>query len=301
MPSKLRSKSVQFYNWAARFFGSFPQCAASFLSNLRAKRFFYVEISQQGLQASKRSDTIFIFGGGASIARIAPEQWEAIRNHDTMTFSYSIVQKFVPVKFHLIRELGLTGHDTSDRKEPWRKIFDSYADVAKSNPNYRNTVYAVQGGWFAYAGNRLIGGKFLPKGSRIFRFVNGYRYPDAPPSSSFERGLTHGPSTVTDCVNFAAILGYKTIVLCGIDLKDRRYFWNDPGIDAYAISGITDSGGGEYAGEGNLEEQHRTGDKMLRWAVLWKDELSSRGITLSIFNPDSKLAETLPLYSVVDG
>lgn len=294
LPNALHPFFRDINGWSRRFFGSFWRCLAAGFAN-KYGRSGAVAIGEDELRTRKRSDTIYIFGSGYSLNNLTAGDWSAIEKNDTMGFSYFVLQKYVRMDFHLIRELGVTAHDNNERKDNWRDIFGAYGKILRTNTRYKDAVFVVQGGWPAYVGNRFVGGGFLPPGARLFRYRNGKRG-NYPPARSFAEGLTHGPATVTDCVNFASILGWRRIVLCGIDLYDRRYFWQAPDRDFFGIPGLTDQGGGEYSGEGDLTSQHRTSEPMLKWAALWKSELAAQGIALEILNPKSRLAAVLPVH-----
>ncbi len=245
----------------------------------------------------RRSDTIYILGSGYSINELTSAQLRKIEGHDTMGFSLFVMHTSLRVDYHLLRELGFTAHDNDKRRDIWRQVFGSYADILQSNSAYRDTKYFIQGGWHAVTGNRFVGRGYLPSGSLVARYRNGLRG-NFPPATSFAEGITHGPSTVTDCVNIAALLGWKRIVLVGIDLYDRRYFWHARDRGHLSIPGLTDAGGGEYAAEIDNDLLHRTAMPMKQWAQLWRDQLLSRGISLEIVNPKSLIAGILPIHVI---
>lgn len=257
------------------------------------------EIGEPALRAARRSETIYIFGSGYSLNALTEADWRAIERHDTLGFSYFALQKYVRADFHLIRELGVTAHDNDKRKDIWRDVYADYARVLRENPRYRDTIYVVQAGWTAYAGNRFVGLGYLPEAARLFRYRNGLRGAH-PPAESFAQGLTHGPATVTDCVNFASVVGWRRIVLCGIDLYDRRYFWHSKNRAHFELPCLTDRGGGEYAGEGEIGALHRTSAPMRDWAERWRAYYVARGISLEVLNPKSLLAEILPIHKLRD-
>ena len=49
-----------------------------------------------------------------------------------------------------------------------------------------------------------------------------------PYSRSFNSGIVHGFGSVISVVNIAYLMGWKHIVLVGIDLYDHRYFYLPP-------------------------------------------------------------------------
>ncbi len=255
-----------------------------------------VEVSPEAA-VRRRSDTIYILGSGYSVNELSPEQLRRIEEHDTMGFSLFVMHTTLRVDYHLLRELGFTAHDNDKRRDIWRQVFARYAEILRTNAAFRDTVYFVQGGWNAVTGNRFVGRGYLPPGAKVARYRNGLRG-NHPPAASFAEGITHGPSTVTDCVNIAALLGWKRIVLVGIDLYDRRYFWHARDRGHLSIPGLTDAGGGEYAAEIDNDLLHRTAMPMKQWAQLWRDRLLSRGVSLEIVNPKSLIAGILPVHAI---
>jgi hypothetical protein len=255
-----------------------------------------VELAPDAL-VRRRSDTIYIFGSGYSINELTQAQLRKIEAHDTMGFSFFVMHTGVRVDLHLIRELGATAHDPDKQRVIWRKVFRGYSHILRTNPAYRDTVYFVQAGWAAVMGNRFVSRGNLPSGARVARYRNGLRG-DAPPAASFAEGITHGPSTITDCVNIAALLGWKRIVMAGVDLYDRRYFWHAPDRGHLSLPGITDAGGGEYAAELDNDLIHRTAVAMKLWARSWREALLARGVSLEIVNARSLIADILPVHRI---
>lgn len=296
VPQSLYPALRDLKSWSERFFGSFGYCLTASVAHTFKSPAVRL-IGEEEIRRRRRSDTIYIFGSGYSLNDLTPADWSEIEKHDTMGFSYFALQSYVRADFHLIRELGLTSHDPEHRKYEWREVFGAYAKVLSENPRYTDTVFVVQGGWFAYAGNRLVSEGCLPTGAKLFRYRNGRRGP-YPPARSLSEGLTHGPGTVTDCVNLAAVMGWRRIVLCGIDLYDRRYFWQARDRKFFAIPGLTDRGGGEYSGEGDVTAAHRTSEPMMTWAASWKAHLADQGIALEVLNPKSRLAGVLPVHRI---
>ena len=87
-------------------------------------------------------------------------------------------------------------------------------------------------------------------------------------------------------MNFAYLIGWKRIVLAGVDLYDRRYFWLDRdtprSVDVGRGAGVDDTH--DRLGSGIVAE-------LARWAAFLADE----GVELSVLNPRSLLADVLPV------
>jgi hypothetical protein len=244
----------------------------------------YRILSAAEVVATRRSDTVFIFGSGYSINDISPGEWRHFSQHDTLSFNWFLYQQWVRIDYHLIREVS-----TNDfRPDVWKPALHEYADLLRTNPHYRDTVFLVQRGWRAINGNRLLGLALLPPGARVFRFKNRARHHYEPPSESFARGLAHSATTVGTCVNFAYLMGWRSIVMVGVDMYDHRYFWLGPDEARESIDlprrGLT------------VADPFPAAGSMIAALGAWGRLLAARGVTLSVYNPRSLLSGELPVY-----
>ena len=210
------------------------------------------------------------------------ETWEEIGQHDTFGFNWFVHQRFVRCDFHLIRGIPDTDRDPS----VWRPQLEQYFRLIEENPCFADTAYLVHGGFRAINGNRAIGYRLLPIGSPVFRWRTNVR--DELPSRSFRQGLVHGYSTLQECINAAYLLGWRRIVLAGVDLYDRRYFWLPPdetrSVDV--LRGATAADVHARGASGMVEALGR-----------WGQWLEAEGVELSVLNPRSLLAGALPVVS----
>src|SRR5205807_5158321 len=114
----------------------------------RAGRRRYRLLSEAQLRASKSSDTAFVFGSGRSLLDIAPAEWGAIARFDIISLREFPRQNWVRATFHVSSEVDFV---------------EEYAERIRENPLYAETVFVVQGGFRAEAGNELIGRGLLPR------------------------------------------------------------------------------------------------------------------------------------------
>jgi hypothetical protein len=245
----------------------------------RANRQRYHEIGGQELAASRRSDTVFIFGSGASLNAIPDHVWRYIGEHDTMGFNWFVHERFVRCDYHLIREIP----DDDFNRAVWKLQLRQYFELIGSNPCFGQTIFLVQSDFRALSGNRSVGLRLLPTPNRVF-FWSSVRT-RREPGRNWADGLTHGHGTLQECVNAAFIMGWKRIVLAGVDLYDRRYFWLRPDEKR-----TTDP---------SPEPTHKTAlagvvSELKRWA----DEFHRSGVELLVQNPKSLLAKELPVWDL---
>ena len=247
-----------------------------FQAHRRAYRF----LSEGELRGTRRSDAVFVFGSGASLNELGDEDWEGFAAHDTLGFNWWVHQRFVRTDYHLIRGIPDTDLDPAI----WRPQLDEYFRLIRENPLFAETVFLVHTGFRAINGNRAIGYGYLPEQNPVFLWRTRIR--TGPPSRSFAEGLVHGQSTILEAINFAYLLGWTRIVLVGVDLYDRRYFWLPPG----ATRSLDERRDATAA-----EPHFQAATGLVETLGGWRDSLRAEGVELEVYNPRSLLAERLPI------
>jgi hypothetical protein len=238
----------------------------------------YCLLSEAELRATRKSDLVFAFGSGSSLNAIGPAEWREIERHDTIGFNWFVHEPFVRCDYHIVREI--TRDDLDERT--WRGQLEEFERLVKSNPHYARTIFLVQTGFRATNGNRAIGFGALPSQARLYlwRSLKNRR----EPSESLAEGLVHAHATLVECVNFAFLMGWTRIVLVGVDLYDRQYFWLPPGQPAF--------------GDAFCEAPHNTASTgMIELLGEWRTRLAARGIEMFVHNPRSLLARTIPVWT----
>jgi hypothetical protein len=266
--ARLRSQSRSFPSRVVPY--------ARFLLNRRA----YAFLSEDELRRTRRSDTAFIFGSGASLNELTSDEWEDFERHDTIGFNWFVRQEFVRCDYQLIRGIP----DTDLSRQVWEPQVREYFQLACDNPRFARTIYLVQTGFRATNGNRAIGYRLLPASNPVFLWRT--RTDRDAAGASFTEGLTHGVSTLQETVNFAYVLGWRRIVLVGVDLYDRRYFWL-PGDRARPV----DEQRGAEAGD-----THSASGVIDRLGV-WRERFAEDGVELLVYRSESLLSRVLPVYA----
>ena len=244
-------------------------------------RHAYRRLDESALRGSRRSDTVFVFGSGASLNDITDVEWVKIAQHDTFGFNWWVHQRFVRTDYHLIRGIP----DTDLDRQVWRPQVDEYFRLFRENPRFARTVALVHTGFRAVNGNRAIGYRYLPEVNPVFLWHTSMRVGE--PSRSFAEGLVHGQSTIQETINAAYLLGWRRIVLVGVDLYDRRYFWLAPD-ETRSIDGRRGA---------TASEQHVQATMGLVEALGgWRQWLLAEGVEMTVYNPRSLLAAALPVY-----
>lgn len=252
----------------------------------------YKHLDIQGVSALRRGDRVFVFGSGYSLNDIDAVGWAHIAVHETLGFNAFVRQRWVRADFHLIRGWG----EGASVRFDWRRACKELGGLIAENPFYSDTTFAVQADFLAEIGNRMIGDGFLPEGARIFRYTTDRT--SRLPTARFEDGLSHGNGTLCDAVNFAYLMGWRQIVLVGVDLYDTRYFFLPPDQTLrtdYTTGRIVTS---DVSDRGQRWDQpHSTfTNGAIELFRDWTKAMKERGVELAVWNPRSLLCEVMPVY-----
>lgn len=186
------------------------------------------------LNPLKTSDTVFILGSGWSINEISEDRWRIIARHDSIGFNFWLVHAFVPRIY--VFESGPYGN--KDGRRPMFQLLKQ--TLERRAKYYANTVKIVTE---AQPLNReqlitelsnkvrenLYVGYTAPIVARSEReLAAGIAY--LRKQGEFERSdrvrwlFKYGGSVIA-MLSLAVRMGYKRIVLCGIDLGKQVYFY----------------------------------------------------------------------------
>ena len=234
------------------------------------------------LKVRRRSDTVYIFGSGASLNAITPNEWAAVAEHDTFGLNWFVRQAFVRCDFHLVRGVS----DSTLRSSGFEADLMSYFSTLAENPCFAEAVLLVQPEQRAAAANVALARGLMPR-RPILPFTTA---PGDVPSRHFEMGLTHSSSTLHDAINAAWLLGWKRIVLVGVDLYDRRYFW----LGDDDVRGL-DRERGAVSSDAHSQVDMGFIERIGTWASI----LAEEGCTLEVLNPRSLLTHTLPTHALL--
>jgi hypothetical protein len=251
-------------------------------------------IDIEDIRISRSKDTVFIMGCGYSVNDISDKEWSDISNTgDVFSFNLFYMGRFVPITYHACGEIGLAAPNYATvllSKKHRQAIRDYYAELFR-NPYYANTTYFLR-----YKINHMsspvttaIWSVFFKKvfrGKRLSLYSINANYGTIQLPSDDIKTIAHHEATLSDVINISYILGYKSIVLVGVDLYDRRYFW------------LGDKTREEDAKlDKSYSDVHQTADTMVNVMDAWNRYLSKKGTRLYIYNPRSLLRSVLPLYN----
>jgi hypothetical protein len=191
-----------------------------------------IPLEETNVLAIKKSDTVFLLGSGPSINLISKQKWSSIAKHDSMACNFWLFHDFVPT-FYFYEAIGCREGKIS---EVFRHI------VQKRAQEYARCVKVATGMMLLApdfdllrpdAWNQDLYNVYtIPVAARNeVEFVHGLRLLRSlglfSPSGRI-RFIFKQASSVTGLISLAVRMGYKQIVLCGVDLHTSEYFYHDP-------------------------------------------------------------------------
>lgn len=175
-----------------------------------------LNLSDNYVDRKKCSDTLFILGSGESVNFLTIDQWNVIKKHNTLAFNYFFAHDFVP-DYYMI-ELN-----------KWPAMHKYFNCIARQK--YQEVDMFIQ---YEHALSAQYDFTQYPYQNKLYVHI-----PYRLPSSSLQQlkcalnylmkkentQILYHHSSHTDCAIIQGVnMGYKKIVLVGVDLNGSPYF-----------------------------------------------------------------------------
>ncbi|MFN3144943.1 MAG: hypothetical protein ACE368_06605 [Paracoccaceae bacterium] len=247
----------------------------------------------------RRSERLFILGSGASINDLPSDFWDVVRSSDSIGFNNWMVHWFVP-DFYM-RETPLESIHNQQFAKILKKKHETFAPlpyIARRGFTRRRREVWPEG--LKVLQDLVTGPICLPNvinvpaetEEEMRKFCRIWRRLGLHKNADLHLDIR---ASILQLTYFGFVQGYKEIVLCGIDLVSKEYFWEDP----------------RWSGEDfglppnkSQNERHRTLDPEFglpidRVICALNDELLvPEGVKLYVASPKSALAAFLPIYEL---
>ena len=234
----------------------------------------------------RKKTSVMICGSGWSLNNISEKQWSEFENsYDIFSFNAFKISNYCNITFHLVREFE--SYFLYKRVSRLSSCFNfkeikKYDHEIKSNPymdkaelivlHDRKSGQAILWRWMASLKHKTLS----------FYSNHSDRLLNWPPSNSMQN-IPHSCSTLNDCINICYLMGYEEILLAGVDLNDRRYFYLEK----------DESRDFDMKNTKNFNDRHATADTMIAQIRLWRNFLEPKGIRLLCQNSNSLLSEVI--------
>ncbi|MGA7313408.1 MAG: hypothetical protein WBX22_05475 [Silvibacterium sp.] len=184
------------------------------------------------LRGLKRSETLFILGSAWSINDISDDRWRIIGRHDSVGMNFWPAHPFVP---RLLSFEIMTYHDHPVAYDAFRQLLErrseAYSDTVKIVSEVRplgprqmlfELPEGIKKNLYVSFSMPVVARneEELRAGIRYMRSIGAFR-----PCTNTPWLFKYGGSVIA-MMTLAVLMGYKRIVLCGVDLNRQEYFYH---------------------------------------------------------------------------
>lgn len=184
------------------------------------------EVLGENIKEYKKSDTIFILGSGPSINDITDKQWEDIKSHDSIGFNYWLVHDHVPdmFMFQLSGQNMLDAIKNEHHRYSDKPFIIRGSEFSKSGSDaLKNECEFLENNPVFYLREYPVSSKCSIDPDLLIRYMSAMGYMNYGQVSSF---IPKWRGTLGLLISLAYQMGYKRIVLCGVDMDGSDHFWD---------------------------------------------------------------------------
>jgi hypothetical protein len=255
------------------------------------------------LKDKPSADTFFILGSGASINALTPGNFGEIARHRSVGVNNWPVHEFVPdiYSFDSVPWVG-DGHN-------FRRSLDLLhrEDIVRARPlvlvvRLRDPqAIEVLGTLPPELRERVhFYGRTLPATRKAKNLNSDVRDLIARVLPRTKGIVLDSGASIVRLIGIGLSLGYKKIVLAGVDLNDTRYFWeNNPSYSAESLvnTPINNQNGATHETTSTWIRPFSVVDMVRALANAVSEDFNGQ---ISVVSPKSELASFLPVYSWPD-
>lgn len=202
-------------------------------------------LSRLDFSAHRTSDTVFVFGTGASINSYPDKWWDVVERHDSIGMNFFLLHEHVPTiqvmeDVHGIRARLLERRylEVGDYKDTPLIVKTQVTNLSSRRVTERidelaSLPQAIRDRTFLSV-DLLAAGKTVEDMEASYRTLS--RWGLWRPKRHFLL-VTKRRGSVSYVINLAVRAGYRRIVLCGVDLNHTEYFY-DSRRDEFASKAI---------------------------------------------------------------
>lgn len=299
---KFLLKIIPYFVVARVYYFIFRNKKNKFSASLQNKGYKFLK--DLDIFKNKTSSKLFIIGSGYSLNNISESEWKQIEENDSFGFGFSFLTDHIPT-FYSIESTVNTESNEFGRSKIGELVYQLFMSRKETYKDVIKIVSDLDENNITHFEN--FGRDFFDENLYVVNTVNGIGNTEEQleklikyyiQTGVFEREnqidkLFKFRATLSMAISFGIKMGYEEIILCGIDLSDPRYFFEDkikyPNLpDFYFV------------------QKNRKHVTMLRYPLfvpinivvktIYERVCKEKGIKLYVQNPESALAEFLPIY-----
>ena len=268
-------------------------------TNKAIKLLDFKKLNQLNLLSYKKSDTLFVLGSGASINTLTEQQWQEIKKSDSIGFNFWCIHDFVP---------NMYVFETPRDKQTALNLFQNFEKKKKHYQNVPSILKDIRTtnleNFFSISNElakqiyiafdiemSIERGKHFEKILRICNYLSKFLFKKGKARLLFKRR-----ASLSLITHLGYLMGYKKIVLCGVDLNNSKYFYEEKRA-YYENKGINVPNSGQTGGvHSTIDPEHNeiTIDQVL--LAVNEVLLRPNGTELYVALNSSALHPRLPSY-----
>jgi hypothetical protein len=195
----------------------------------------------------RRSDTVFLLGSGASINAISEQRWRGIAARDSIGLNFWIRHPFVPTVYFFEAAAPPVFERLSkliwQREGDYQDVVKIVTSVSTIPPHLERQFSELPDSWrreiWPLEGKDMFARNERELQQEILRLDKGGLFEEHGTVTRLFKYM----GTITSMISLSARMGYRNIVLCGVDLSDSGYFHQDeklyPDMTGFATSART--------------------------------------------------------------
>lgn len=241
-------------------------------------------------EVHKKIDKVFILASGASVNKI--NFWGEINENDSIGFNLWLLHWYIP-NFYFIEwprddDINEKFKEILKRKKEYMEVKIFNTPGVNSDKDFLKKLF-----------NNIEDYKaFVIAAPTIWTYQFALKIFYAVPLFYNNFTVCEGTSSIDRLINYCMSSSYSEIILCGVDLNNIEYFYKDFTTVPTGLEHLIPRSGQE----GRVV--HKTNDPHVkRFGLTVSDSVlallsiaNKKGISIYISNPESALADLLPVY-----
>lgn len=186
----------------------------------------------------KKSDRIFLLASGATVNNLTPQDWEHIAKYDSIGFNYWLIHNFVPTYYFFEGFSGsdldpLNVQESNSYFDIWLKWLKNKKEAYTGVPficdykiwydltgDFKHVPEKIKNNLYLYAPH-----VFKASSVSLMKLILFFcLYMDYFKLFNYSCIIKHR-GTINALITFSMLAGYKEIILIGVDLNSKDYFW----------------------------------------------------------------------------
>ena len=190
-------------------------------------------LTAEALYQAKRSEVLFILGGSPSINQIPESRWQVMAKHDTAALNFWPLHPFVPRMYFFESIEADVDRPRNEfllgvlqaRAADYQQTIKVATEIHRRGPQ---TIDAVPE---AFRKNLYVAHSMPAPARNLRELCYTFDYLRARKFFHPHKNYSHlvkCVSSLSALLLLGARLGYRQVVLCGIDLRTQEYFFQEP-------------------------------------------------------------------------